>query len=75
MNKLLSVFITSSIYFASTPVFASSYLTKLCASTVFRETPFTDTRCAKEISVESATNRKHLKFVYDSNGRLVLLAT
>lgn len=50
---------------------SAAYLTKYCASTVFRETPFADIRCANEISASDARNIKHFQFDFDKDKRLI----
>ena len=68
-------FITATLIFIS---FAKSgfanevpYLTKYCASTVFRETPYSDIRCAKEINEKDASQIRHFQFDYDQQSRLI----
>ena len=44
-----------------------------CASTVFRETPFADIRCARPLAPDTIGARKHFRMHYDSQGRLTEL--
>lgn len=69
-NRLLLLLVSVGIQAISLPSIASPRLVKYCASTVFRETPFADIRCAKEISSEQASSIKHFEFEYDTQGRL-----
>ena len=70
MNRLSLLLVFVGLQAISFTAFSSPHLVKYCASTVFRETPFANIRCAKEISFEQASTIKHFEFEFDEQGRL-----
>ena len=48
-----------------------SYRLEQCAGVVFRETPYSDLRCAHELPPSAVGEQKHFRFAYDSYGRLI----
>ncbi|WP_124748914.1 hypothetical protein [Alteromonas facilis] len=57
---------------SSLNVQAAAY-SEWCTGISFRETPFADISCAKQVSQSDAKNIKHFQFDYDDDGRLVRL--
>lgn len=44
---------------------------QFCAAMTFRETPFSDMRCARELAPDALGDRKYFRLSYDAAGRLV----
>lgn len=68
---LLASILWAGVSVNAMPESTEAYLTQWCSGIVFRETPYSDIRCANPLSKKDAEHIKHFQLDFDRQNRLI----